>query len=525
MTDVTMGVGEIRPMVAGWTPEHQLLEPWAPPPSLGQYVDGTPAATPASPAPTVATAIGTPYLREVESLPASRLGDLARTASQLVSSRRADVWLGLECLAVVSIGLLTMWLVGVHGPAAVISLAGVLGVAWTTRGQLGTGAQVEIVSVLRSLALAFAAGAGVSALGLAEPHGLAGAGWVVLAAGAVIVTTLVARRVQMQPARVVVVGDHAAISRSVMLWSDGSAHVVGGILSEPEETGLRSIVGVPTHAGLEHTADWARARQADLVIVVPGPDLRGPAVRALAWSLERTGIRMAFSDLGGDAAPHRRRARRLGLSTVVEVAPSRPGVATRMTKSAFDRLAGLVLLVLASPFLAVMMLIVRLDSPGRALFRQERVGRDGRTFVMYKLRTMREDAERHLPTLRDQNDGAGLLFKMYDDPRVTRVGRLLRRTSMDELPQLVNVVKGEMSLVGPRPALPVEVAEYDEVERRRLAVKPGMTGLWQVSGRSHLDWDTSVALDLDYVDNHRLRDDVLIGLRTLGAVVKARGAY
>jgi len=524
MTDVTMGVGEIRPMVAGWTPEHQLLEQWAPPPSLEQYVDGTPAATPASPAPTVA-AIGTPYLREVELAPASRLRDMAWIASRFVSSRRADLWLGLECLAVVSIGLLTMWLVGAHGPATVISLTGVLFVAWSTRGQLGSGAQVEIAPVLRSLAVAFAVGAAVSALGVAEPHGLDGAGSVVLAAGSVVVATLVVRRLLVRPARVVVVGDHAAISRSVMLWSDGSAHVVGGVLSEREETGLRSIVGVPTCAGLEHTADWARARQADLVIVVPGPHLRGHAVRALAWKLEHTGIRMAISDLAGDAAPHRRQARRLGLSTVVEVAPSGPGVATRMVKNAVDRLAGLLLLALASPFLAVMMLMVRLDSPGRALFRQERVGRDGRTFVMYKLRTMREDAERHLPTLRDQSDGAGLLFKMYDDPRVTRVGRLLRRTSMDELPQLMNVVKGEMSLVGPRPALPVEVAEYDDVERRRLAVKPGMTGLWQVSGRSNLDWDTSVALDLDYVDNGRLRDDVLIGLRTLGAVVKARGAY
>jgi exopolysaccharide biosynthesis polyprenyl glycosylphosphotransferase len=524
MTDVTMGVGEIRPMVAGWTPEHQLLEPWAPPPSPGQYVDGTPAATPASPAPTVA-AIGTAYLRELELLPASRLRDLARTASRLLSSRPADLWLGLECLAVASVGLLTMWLVGVHGPAAVVSLAGVLAVAWGTRGQLGAGGQVALAPVLRSLAVAFAAGAAVSAFGLAEPHGLAGAAWMVLTTGAVIVTTLALRRLLGQPARVLVVGDHAAISRSVMLWSDGSAHVVGGVLSGPDETGLRSIVGVPTYAGLEHTADWARARQADLVIVVPGPHLRGHAVRALAWSLERTGIRMAVSDLAGDAAPHRQRARRLGLSTVVEVAPSRPSVATRMAKNAVDRLVGLVLLALASPFLAVMMLMVRLDSPGRALFRQQRVGRDGRTFVMYKLRTMRVDAEHHLPTLRDRNDGAGPLFKIYDDPRVTRVGRLLRRTSMDELPQLINVLKGEMSLVGPRPALPAEVAEYDDMERRRLAVKPGMTGLWQVSGRSNLDWDTSVALDLDYVDNHRLSDDVLIGLRTLGAVVRARGAY
>jgi exopolysaccharide biosynthesis polyprenyl glycosylphosphotransferase len=450
---------------------------------------------------------------------------VTQAAARLLSGRDAEVWVALECVAVLSAGLLTAWIAGAHGPAALVSLAGVLVAAWGTRGQLGAAAEVRMPPVLRSLAVAFAAGAAVTALGLAEPHGLAGAGWVVLAAGAVVIATLVVRRHLARPARVVVVGDHHAISRSVMLWSDGAVHVVGGVLTGAEETGLRSIVGVPTHAGIEHTADWARARQADMVVVVPGPELRGHAVRALAWSLERTGVRMAVSDLAGDAAPHRRQSRRLGLSTVVEVAPSRPSAATRMVKGCLDRLAGLVLLLLAAPFLAVMMLMVRLDSPGRALFRQERVGRDGRTFVMYKLRTMRDDAESHLPTLVDQNDGAGVLFKMYDDPRVTRVGKLLRRTSMDELPQLINVVKGEMSLVGPRPALPGEVAAYDDIERRRLAVKPGMTGLWQVSGRSNLDWDTSIALDLDYVDNHRLSDDLVIGLRTVGAVVKARGAY
>jgi lipopolysaccharide/colanic/teichoic acid biosynthesis glycosyltransferase len=227
----------------------------------------------------------------------------------------------------------------------------------------------------------------------------------------------------------------------------------------------------------------------------------------------------------GDAAPHRVRAQRLGRSTVIEVAAPRRGAVGRLAKGTIDRLVGLALLVCATPALAITMLLIRLDSRGSALFRQVRVGRDGVPFTIYKLRTMHVGAEGQLETLHDQNEGAGVLFKMHDDPRVTRVGRLLRRTSMDELPQLINVVKGQMSLVGPRPALPCEVAEYDEVERRRLAVKPGMTGLWQVSGRSNLDWETSIALDLDYVDNGRVSDDLLIGLRTVGAVVDARGAY
>jgi lipopolysaccharide/colanic/teichoic acid biosynthesis glycosyltransferase len=210
---------------------------------------------------------------------------------------------------------------------------------------------------------------------------------------------------------------------------------------------------------------------------------------------------------------------------VVELAPTRRGLVTRALKDVADRSVAAVLLLLATPFLVVTMLLIRLDSRGGSLFTQVRVGRDEKPFTMYKLRTMHMDAERQLVTLRDQNEGAGVLFKMQDDPRVTRIGRLLRRTSMDELPQLINVVKGQMSLVGPRPALPCEVAEYDDLERRRLAVKPGMTGLWQVSGRSNLDWETSIALDLDYVDNWRLSGDVMIGLRTMRAVVGARGAY
>jgi lipopolysaccharide/colanic/teichoic acid biosynthesis glycosyltransferase len=218
-------------------------------------------------------------------------------------------------------------------------------------------------------------------------------------------------------------------------------------------------------------------------------------------------------------------ARRLGRATVVELAASRRGTFARTVKEILDRTLGLGLLVVAAPVLGALMLAIRLDSRGPALFRQVRIGRDSQPFVMYKLRTMHASAEAQLQALRDRNDGDGPLFKVFDDPRITRTGRLLRRTSLDELPQLINVLKGQMSLVGPRPALPDEVAEYDDMEVRRLAVKPGMTGLWQVSGRSDLSWETSVELDLDYVDNWRVSQDLLIGCRTLGAVVKGRGAY
>ena len=168
------------------------------------------------------------------------------------------------------------------------------------------------------------------------------------------------------------------------------------------------------------------------------------------------------------------------------------------------------------PLLLAIAVAIRWDSRGASLFRQRRVGRGGTTFTMYKFRTMRTDADesrrRLSPTV---NDCDGVLFKMRDDPRITRVGGVLRRYSLDELPQLINVVRGEMSLVGPRPALPHEVARYDVDPHHRLVVKPGLTGLWQVSGRSDLSWDESVRLDLHYVDNWSLALDLQIVLRTV----------
>jgi lipopolysaccharide/colanic/teichoic acid biosynthesis glycosyltransferase len=168
---------------------------------------------------------------------------------------------------------------------------------------------------------------------------------------------------------------------------------------------------------------------------------------------------------------------------------------------------------------------VRLDSEGPGVFVQTRVGVGGRTFRMFKLRSMHCNAEAALDALLADNESDGALFKIRRDPRVTRVGYWLRRSSLDELPQLFNVLRGEMSLVGPRPALPSEVATYDETARRRLVVKPGITGLWQVSGRADLLWDESLRLDLYYADNWRLVDDFSIAARTLRAVTQARGAY
>lgn len=186
--------------------------------------------------------------------------------------------------------------------------------------------------------------------------------------------------------------------------------------------------------------------------------------------------------------------------------------------------AALLLLVLLLP-LALVCVAIRADSPGPAIFRQRRVGLHGREFTMVKLRSMAVHAERLRPALAQYDEGAGPLFKLRRDPRVTRVGRLIRRTSIDELPQLWNVLRGEMSLVGPRPALPAEVARYNERERRRLEVKPGITGLWQVSGRSRLDWETSINLDLSYVERRSLCYNLAILARTITAVLRRDGAY
>jgi exopolysaccharide biosynthesis polyprenyl glycosylphosphotransferase len=197
----------------------------------------------------------------------------------------------------------------------------------------------------------------------------------------------------------------------------------------------------------------------------------------------------------------------------------------QVIKGVFDRLAaGLALIVLA-PLFIVIATAIRLDDHGPVFFRQTRVGRDGRKFRIFKFRTMVVDAERRKLQLQSLNEGAGLLFKMREDPRITKVGAKLRRWSLDELPQLFNVLIGDMSMVGPRPALPQEVARYGDHMRRRLVVKPGLTGLWQVSGRSGLSWEEAFRLDLRYVDNWSIMLDLQILWKTWSAVIHGSGAY
>jgi exopolysaccharide biosynthesis polyprenyl glycosylphosphotransferase len=194
-------------------------------------------------------------------------------------------------------------------------------------------------------------------------------------------------------------------------------------------------------------------------------------------------------------------------------------------KGLTDRFVAAFGLLFALPVFLLIATCIKLDSRGPVFFRQRRTGRDGEEFDVYKFRTMYIDAEARLSELQHLNEGDGLLFKMRNDPRVTRVGRVLRRYSIDELPQLINVLVGNMSLVGPRPPLPTEVEQYDGDVARRLLVKPGITGLWQVSGRSDLTWEDGIRLDLYYVENWSFTSDLLIMWKTVGAVARARGAY
>ncbi len=287
----------------------------------------------------------------------------------------------------------------------------------------------------------------------------------------------------------------------------------------------RSVEGIPVLGTVADVADVSRRVGVDIVAVHDVDKLGGLQLARLQWTLEDIGAQLSIITPVTNTVEARAKVRRAGRRMLVDVAHSRPQGAVAAIKSAIDRVVAAVLLVVALPVIAVCALLIRLSSPGPVIFRQVRVREHGRTFLMYKLRTMTVDAEARLAEVLDQNEVGGGLFKMKHDPRVTRVGYWLRRLSLDELPQLWNIIVGDMSLIGPRPALPHEVETYDDWARRRLAVKPGLTGLWQVSGRSNLSWDESVRIDSDYVDNWHPIRDVLIALRTVKAVLSKDGAH
>lgn len=263
----------------------------------------------------------------------------------------------------------------------------------------------------------------------------------------------------------------------------------------------------------------------DTVVVTDTEHLGHDGMRELAWALEGHNVDLLVAPNVVDVAGPRVHLEAHGNMPLMYL--SGPGYSRSRTigRALFDRSFALLVLVLASPVLLVAALAIRLTSKGPIFYRSERIGIHGIPFEMFKFRTMVLDADQVREELVKHNIGAGPLFKMRDDPRVTSVGRLLRRFSIDEIPQFFNVLRGDMSVVGPRPPLQAEVDTYDETVMRRLLIKQGVTGLWQVSGRSDLSWEDSVRLDIDYVENWSMLRDLQIIAQTLRAVLKRDGAY
>jgi len=331
---------------------------------------------------------------------------------------------------------------------------------------------------------------------------------------------------------------HRASQRMLLVGKLTDAMAVYDVATRNPAAGLRPIaIHLPSHprrgekvqAPVPVYVGWdlvplVQQIGADTIAVCGPASLESYELRKLAWQLEGTGLDFVVvpqvTDVTGPRI-HVRPVEGLPLLNVEE--PTISGLSL-LAKSLLDRCAALAGLTLLSPLLIAIWLAIKITDPGPAVFRQTRIGHQGKAFKVWKFRTMYIDAEQRLAALRDQNESDGLLFKIRDDPRVTRIGRRLRAYSLDELPQLINVLLGQMSLVGPRP-LPTEDGDYQGDVRRRLLVRPGITGLWQISGRSDLTWDEAVRLDLYYVDNWSLAYDLGILWRTISVVLARRGAY
>jgi exopolysaccharide biosynthesis polyprenyl glycosylphosphotransferase len=329
--------------------------------------------------------------------------------------------------------------------------------------------------------------------------------------------------------RVVVVGHPSVVASLAAELRRETYHglsiVAACLAGPPGQPSRAEIAGVPAIAGLDGVAGVVQRFHADTVAVLACPEMSGVRLRELAWELEKTDTDLCVAPALLDVAGPRTTIRPVaGLPLLHMDHPEFSG-ARRVIKAAFDRAVAASALLLLSPLFAIVWVSIRCCDGGPALFRQVRVGRDGRSFVLYKFRTMVPDAEARKEQLAALNESDAVLFKIRNDPRVTRVGAWLRRWSLDELPQLINVVLGNMSLVGPRPALPQEADLYGDHVRRRLAVKPGITGLWQINGRSDLSWEESVRLDLRYVENWSFVLDVQILWKTWSAVMRGSGAY
>ena len=327
---------------------------------------------------------------------------------------------------------------------------------------------------------------------------------------------------------VVAVGTPASVADLIARTRRAPEHgwVVTGVCT-PTGNGLhdaRTIEGVPVLSDLDGLPALVSGGRFSIVAVSPAPGWSSKRLQALAWDLEGTGTELVVDPGLMEVAGPRLHVTPVDGLPLLRLTEPRFAGSSRLIKAVSDKILALVFLLLFLPLFVVIAVAVRRDGDP-VFYRQTRVGLNGATFTMIKFRSMRVAADDDLEALRHYNDGSGPLFKLRQDPRVTRIGAYLRRYSLDELPQLLNVLGGSMSLIGPRPPLPGEVEAYGPDAQRKLLVRPGMTGLWQVSGRSDLSWEETVRLDLRYVENWSPALDLTILWKTIGAVVRGRGAY
>ncbi|KAA0977543.1 sugar transferase [Paeniglutamicibacter gangotriensis] len=324
--------------------------------------------------------------------------------------------------------------------------------------------------------------------------------------------------------------DAPYVVRQISRKSGPAYRVVGVLLDgDPDNEAESKIRAADPTLPLSYDSgrieDEIRRLGADSVVVA-GPLVGGNrALQELGWRLETCSAQMIVVSALTNVADRRMRMSPVDGMPMLHVDLPRFTGWRFVAKRAMDIVFSAIALLCLLPVFAVVAMVIRLDSPGKVFFKQDRAGRDGTPFKMYKFRTMVDDAEAQLATLELSNEGAGPLFKLKNDPRITRVGGWLRRHSIDEIPQFLNVLRGEMSVVGPRPPLYKEVADYTGHDHRRLYIKPGVTGLWQVSGRSNLDWEESVRLDLYYVENWTVLSDIRIVWRTFKVMIKPDGAF
>jgi exopolysaccharide biosynthesis polyprenyl glycosylphosphotransferase len=467
---------------------------------------------------------------------------VAATVGSVLAAERAGSWIGLAApLVLVVAWSLALLLCRTRSPRRMA-----VGAEEYKRVVLASAATAGVLGVLAVLVQGAGSPAVRAHLLVSLPLGLLG-----LLAGRWVWRTRLhlLRRRGVALSDVVVVGQEADIdyvARQIARRSAVCYRVVGRVIDMPagggavggtsapasgddpssaRPTGPGPLDGIPTAQGMDRVPDLVAELGADAVLVAGQLAGGTAAIRSLGWALEPAHTELVLvSSLVNVAGPRITMRPVEGLPLMHVDQPRFEG-GRHVVKRVLDVVVASLALLAMLPLFAVLAVLIRRDSGGPVFFSQTRNGRHGETFRMHKFRTMVTTAERDRAALVAANQGAGPLFKMKDDPRVTHVGAVLRRHSLDELPQFWNVLKGEMSLVGPRPPLPEEVASYEGHTGRRLYIKPGLTGLWQINGRSNLDWEESVRLDLYYVENWSVTGDLMIMWRTFKVMVRPEGAY